>query len=148
MCFSSAACVPFRDALAATGRRQVVLAGIETHVCVLQTALELAAAGHSVYVVEDAVSSRQSADRQAALERMSRHGIERITAEMAVFEWLREAGTPEFKELQALIKARARRPFLIEPCWESIHDLGGWLRRRGGSGCALDQKRGVWWQTG
>jgi nicotinamidase-related amidase len=104
MCFSSAACVPFRDALAATGRRQVVLAGIETHVCVLQTALELAAAGHSVYVVEDAVSSRQSADRQAALERMSRHGIERITAEMAVFEWLREAGTPEFKELQALIK--------------------------------------------
>jgi nicotinamidase-related amidase len=104
MCFSSTACHPFREALAGTGRKQVVLAGIETHVCVLQTALELAASGYSVYVVEDAVSSRKPADRQAALERMSRHGVERITAEMAVFEWLREAGTPEFKELQALIK--------------------------------------------
>ncbi len=104
MCFSSAACVPFRDALAATGRKQVLLAGIETHVCVMQTALELAASGYSVYVAEDAASSRNPADRQAALERMSRHGVERITTEMAVFEWLREAGTPEFKELQALIK--------------------------------------------
>jgi nicotinamidase-related amidase len=104
MCFSSAACVPFREALAAAGRMQVVLAGIETHICVLQTALELAASGHSVYVVEDAVSSRKLSDRQAALERMSRHGVERVTAEMALFEWLREAGTPEFKEIQALIK--------------------------------------------
>jgi nicotinamidase-related amidase len=104
MCFSSAACAPFREALAAAGRKQVVLAGIETHVCVLQTALELAASGYSVYVAEDAVSSRKPADRMAALERMSRHGVERITTEMAVFEWLREAGTPEFKELQALIK--------------------------------------------
>ncbi len=104
MCFSSAACDPFRAALTEAGRKQIVLAGIETHVCVLQTALELAASGYSVYVVEDAVSSRKAADRQAALERMSRHGVERITSEMAVFEWLREAGTPEFKELQALIK--------------------------------------------
>ncbi len=104
MCFSSAACDPFREGLAATGRKQVVLAGIETHVCVLQTALELAAAGYSVFVVEDAVSSRSTADRQVALERMSRHGVERITTEMAVFEWLRQAGTPDFKELQALIK--------------------------------------------
>jgi nicotinamidase-related amidase len=104
MCFSSAACDPFRETLAATGRKQVVLAGIETHVCVLQTALELAASGYSVYVAEDAVSSRNRADRQAALERLSRHGVERITTEMAVFEWLRQAGTPEFKELQALIK--------------------------------------------
>jgi nicotinamidase-related amidase len=104
MCFSSAACVPFREALAAAGRKQVVLAGIETHVCVLQTALELVASGHSVYVVEDAVSSRKLSDRQAALERMSRRGVERITSEMALFEWLRQAGTPEFKEIQALIK--------------------------------------------
>lgn len=103
-CFSSAACAPFAEALAATGRKQVLLAGIETHVCVLQTALELSASGHSVYVAEDAVSSRKPADRMAALERMSRHGVERITSEMAVFEWLREAGTPEFKEIQALIK--------------------------------------------
>jgi nicotinamidase-related amidase len=104
MRFSSAACAPFSEALAASGRKQVVLAGIETHVCVMQTALELAASGYSVFVAEDAVSSRKPSDRQAALERMARHGVERITVEMAVFEWLREAGTPEFKELQALIK--------------------------------------------
>jgi len=104
MCFSSLACDPFRAALAAAGRKQVVLAGIETHVCVLQTGMELLAAGYSVYVAEDAVSSRKPADRAAALERLARHGAERITAEMAVFEWLRQAGTPEFKELQALIK--------------------------------------------
>jgi nicotinamidase-related amidase len=104
MCFSSQASDPFRDALKATGRSQVVLAGIETHVCVLQTAMELLAAGHAVYVVEDAVSSRKPADRAAALERLARNGAERITSEMAIFEWLRQAGTPEFKELQALIK--------------------------------------------
>jgi nicotinamidase-related amidase len=104
MCFSSQACEPFREALARSGRKQVVLAGIETHVCVLQTGLELLAAGYSVYVVEDAVSSRKLPDRQAALERLGRHGAERVTVEMAVFEWLRRAGTPEFKEIQALIK--------------------------------------------
>jgi len=104
LCFSSAACDPFREALAATGRKQVLLAGIEAHVCVMQTALELAASGYSVYVADDAVSSRKLSDRVAALERMARHGVERITSEMAIFEWLRKAGTPEFKELQALIK--------------------------------------------
>lgn len=114
MCFSAAGCDPLRARLAAlsgTGagsgaakRRQVVLAGVEAHVCVLQTALELQAGGLSVHVVEDAVASRKGDDREAALRRMERHGVERVTSEMAVFEWLRRAGTPEFKELQALIK--------------------------------------------
>jgi nicotinamidase-related amidase len=104
LCFSSLACDPFREALASSGRKQVVLAGIETHVCVLQTGMELLASGYSLYVAEDAVSSRKASDRAAALERLARHGAERITAEMALFEWLRQAGTPEFKEVQALIK--------------------------------------------
>ncbi len=104
MGFSSLACDPFREALAASGRKQVLLAGIEAHVCVLQTGMGLLASGYSVYVAEDAVSSRKPSDRAAALDRLARHGAERVTTEMAVFEWLRQAGTPEFKELQALIK--------------------------------------------
>jgi hypothetical protein len=50
------------------------------------------------------VSSRKAADRQAGLARLEKHGAELVTTEMVVFEWLRQAGTPEFKELQALIK--------------------------------------------
>ena len=104
LAFSCLACDPFRSAMEASGRKQVVLAGIETHVCVVQTGLQLLEAGYSVFVVEDAVSSRRPGDRAAALDRLARHGAERITTEMALFEWLRQAGTPEFKELQALIK--------------------------------------------
>ena len=104
LCFSSLGCEPFRNALQASGRKQVVMTGIETHVCVMQTGLELLAAGYSVYVVADAVSSRKGSDREAALNRMERHGAELVTTEMVVFEWLRKAGTAEFKELQALIK--------------------------------------------
>ena len=88
----------------AQARRQVVLCGVEAHVCVLQTALELQSEGYSVHVVEDAVASRAESDRAAALDRMVRHGADRVTSEMVVFEWLGRAGTPEFKEIQALIK--------------------------------------------
>jgi nicotinamidase-related amidase len=104
LCFSAAGCEPLAAALKLTGRRQVVLCGVEAHVCVLQTALDLQAGGYAVHVVDDAVASRAEGDRAAALERMVRHGVDRVTTEMAVFEWLREAGTPLFKELQALIK--------------------------------------------
>ncbi len=106
--FSSYGCDALRQSLEASKRKQVLLAGIETHVCVLQTGLEMLAAGFSVYVVSDAVSSRSLADREAALRRLEKHGAELITSEMAVFEWLREAGTPEFKELQSLIKQASR----------------------------------------
>jgi nicotinamidase-related amidase len=122
LCFSAASCEPLAAKLksysspsggfgfaAASGpsaqpRRQAVLCGVEAHVCVLQTALELQSAGWSVHVVEDAVASRAESDRSAAMERLVRHGVDKVTSEMVVFEWLREAGTPEFKELQALIK--------------------------------------------
>ena len=78
-------------------RPQVVLIGIETHVCLLQTALELVEEGKEVYVVEDAVGSRRAADRDCALVRMREEGARIVTREMVVFEWLAEAGTPLFR---------------------------------------------------
>ncbi len=90
--------------LTALGRDQFVLCGIETHVCVLQTAFGLAATGAHVAVVEDAVASRRPADKAAALRRLDRAGIAVVTSEMVVFEWLGRAGTPEFKDLSALIR--------------------------------------------
>ncbi len=86
------------------GRPQVVIAGIEAHVCVAQTAIDLAQSGFRVFVVADAVSSRAESSISLALNRMAQRGIEVVNTEMAVFEWLGKAGTPEFKELSALIK--------------------------------------------
>jgi nicotinamidase-related amidase len=86
------------------GRPQVIVAGIEAHVCVLQSALDLAQAGFGVFVVADAVSSRAESSKALALARMGQSGIDVINTEMAVFELLGRAGTPEFKELSALIK--------------------------------------------
>jgi len=78
-------------------RPQVVLVGIETHVCLLQTALELILEGKSVYVVADAVGSRHAADRDCALARMRQEGARIVSREMVVFEWLGEAGTTLFR---------------------------------------------------
>ena len=86
------------------GRPQIIIAGIEAHVCVLQSALDLAQAGFGVFVVSDATSSRAESSKALALTRMGQAGIEVINTEMAVFELLGKAGTPEFKELSALIK--------------------------------------------
>lgn len=88
-------------------RKQAVIAGIETHVCVLQTALDLKAEGFDVFVVIDAVSSRFELDHQFALERMKQAGIRLVTAEMVFFEWVELAGTPVFKALsQSFIQQR------------------------------------------
>lgn len=87
--------------LAGAERGQVVVCGIESHVCVLQTVLDLRAQGRSVFVVADAVSSRDPADKALALERMRRHGAEVVSGEMVAFEWLEQAGTPLFKEISA-----------------------------------------------
>ncbi len=92
----AAGCLP---GLPGTDRAQVVVAGIETHVCVLQTALELIEDGREVYVVADAVGSRRPADRDLALARMRQEGARIITREMAIFEWLKEAGTPLFRAI-------------------------------------------------
>jgi nicotinamidase-related amidase len=90
--------------LGGLGRRQVVLCGMETHVCVLQTALGLQAPDRDVAVVADAVASRHAERRLLGLERLRDEGVAIVDSEMVVFEWLGAAGTPEFKELSRLIR--------------------------------------------
>ncbi len=86
------------------GRHQVVIGGIESHVCVQQTALDLTDAGFEVSIVADAVSSRASESVELAFARMRDEGVSIVNTEMVVFEWLKRAGTPEFKTLSKLIK--------------------------------------------
>lgn len=102
--FSCAAAPGYLDRLRATGRDQLVLAGIEAHVCVLQTALQFRSLGYAVFVVADAVSSRKLESVGLALARMREAGAVPATTEMVLFEWLSRAGTAEFKELSALIR--------------------------------------------
>jgi len=80
-------------------KNQFVIVGIEAHVCVLQTAMDMKSAGLDVYVVVDAVGSRNELDLKYGLKRMKQDGIHLITAEMVFFEWQKQAGTPEFKAL-------------------------------------------------
>ncbi len=102
--FSCQRDVAIRDRLEGEGRMQVVLAGMETHVCVLQTALDLLEAGFAVAVVADAVASRQPDCKKLGLDRMARAGASIVTTEMVLFEWLDKAGTPTFKAMLPLIK--------------------------------------------
>ncbi len=85
------------------GVHRVLLAGIETHVCVQQTALDLLADGFHVYVAADAVTSRKELDRDVALRRMEHAGVVLTTTEAALFEWTEHAGTPEFKQISRLV---------------------------------------------
>lgn len=87
------------DGLTGSERPQVVVAGTESHVCVLQTVLDLRAQGKEVFVVADAVGSRKPSDKELALARMRSHGIHVVSREMVAFEWLRQAGTDEFREI-------------------------------------------------
>jgi nicotinamidase-related amidase len=82
----------------------VVVCGCEAHVCVLQTVLALRASGHDVAVAADAVGSRSPDNRDAALARMRAHGVDVVTTEMVVFEWLGSSRNPAFREVQKLIK--------------------------------------------
>ncbi|MGU3663976.1 isochorismatase family protein [Methylobacterium sp. A49B] len=102
MSFGAARAPGFLDRLPAD--RDCVVAGCEAHVCVLQTVLGLLEAGRRAYVVRDAVGSRRTANRDAALARMAAHGAEIVTTEMVVFEWLGSARNPRFREIVRLIK--------------------------------------------
>jgi isochorismate hydrolase len=86
------------------GRPQVVIGGIEAHVCVTQTAIDLEEQGFEAFVVADAVGSRSKGSRKLALTRLLKAGADVVDSEMVLFEWLERAGTREFKELQALVK--------------------------------------------
>lgn len=85
-------------------RSTVVVAGCETHVCLLQTALSLLEADWDVWVVTDACGSRTERNRDAAYDRLAGAGCELVTTEMVGFEWLRDCEHPQFRALQALIK--------------------------------------------
>ena len=100
----SAAGDPGFPALMPAGATEIVVAGCEAHVCVLQTVLDLLDTGHRVFVAADAVGSRDPADKTAALDRAGRHGAEIVTSEMVLFEWLRDAQHPRFREVQKLLK--------------------------------------------
>jgi nicotinamidase-related amidase len=85
-------------------RPDLVVAGCETHVCVLQTALGLIDAGRRVWLVRDAVGSRRAESKETAIRRLQRHGAEIVTTEMVVFEWLQTAEHPRFRDALALVK--------------------------------------------
>lgn len=99
VCFSSWRALDFAKEIQHLGKKQVILIGIETHVCVLQTAIDLFEAGFKVFVVVDAVSSRFNIDYQYALKRMEHIGITLVTCEMVFFEWIGQAGNEEFKTM-------------------------------------------------
>jgi isochorismate hydrolase len=85
-------------------RDQAVIVGVEAHVCVLQTAIDLVAENVQVFVVADATTSRSPDSHSMALHRLSGSGVQIVTTEMVLFEWLGKAGTQDFKDISKLIK--------------------------------------------
>ncbi len=102
--FSCCGADGFEQAIDASGRRQFVLVGMEAHVCVLQTALDLQRGGFDVFVVEDAICSRRLENYQNALDRLRQNGVHVVSAESVVFEWMGSATHPQFKAIQALLR--------------------------------------------
>ena len=88
------------------GRDQVVVCGIEAHVCVMQTALDLGARGFRVFVPADAVASRYKLDWKTALGRLADSGITVLTTESVLFEWCEVAGTDEFRQISRLVTGK------------------------------------------
>lgn len=104
MTFSALATPALAAHLEASGRRQIVLCGIEAHVCVLQSALDLLARGYRVALATDAIASRVASSKDVAIARLVQAGVVPVTCEMAIFEWLGAAGTDDFKAILPLIK--------------------------------------------
>ncbi len=96
--------VAFNNQLNQLGRKQIILTGIETHVCVLQTASDLIQEGYEVHVVADAICSRKRLDWEIGLRWMEKRGAMISTTEIIAFQLLKEAGTKEFKGLSKLLK--------------------------------------------
>lgn len=111
--FSAAVCQEIFEPLRAQNVDKILLTGIEAHVCVQQTVLDLLADGWQVYVAVDAVGSRRELDYRTALERVHSAGAVLTSTEAALFEWCRVAGTPEFKQISRLV--REEPPSTIGP---------------------------------
>lgn len=100
-------CTDEPDAMAkfdALDRKQAVIAGMEAHVCAMQAALGLADHGYECFFVQDASGSRRSSDHAAAIERLRMNNVQIVTTEMVMFEWLKRADVPEFRELLNIVK--------------------------------------------
>lgn len=102
--FSACGAVGFANLLEEEGITQVVLCGLETHICVNQTAHDLIDRGYQVHLLSDCVASRFDYNRLAGISKMRRAGVIETSTEMALFEMLRDASHEKFKEIQALIK--------------------------------------------
>ncbi|MEM7206525.1 MAG: isochorismatase family protein [Pseudomonadota bacterium] len=102
--FSASGVEGFDQLLGMSKRTQVIICGVETHVCVLQTALNLRISGVEVFVAADAVCSRDEQNKSNALERMMSAGVHVSNVESIVFEWLGDASHPRFRDVSALIK--------------------------------------------
>jgi nicotinamidase-related amidase len=102
--FSCCALEPFDQHLNSSKRRQVILTGTETHVCVLQTAADLVEGGYEVHVAADAVCSRRKLDWERGLRWMEKKGATISTTEIVAFQLLRRAGTEEFRKLSKLVR--------------------------------------------
>jgi nicotinamidase-related amidase len=102
--FSCGGCLGLFDGLRDRGIHKILVCGMETHVCVQQTVMDLLADGWRVYVAADAVGSRFEIDYRTALGRMDSAGATLTTAEAALFEWCEVAGTPEFKQISRLAR--------------------------------------------
>lgn len=102
--FSCGGCQQFTVELSALTVRQIVLVGIETHVCILQTAFDLLTAGFDVFVVVDAVGTRRHVDSETALRRMESVGIQLVSCEMVLFEWCGTSLANEFKAISEIVR--------------------------------------------
>ncbi len=110
LAFSAVAEPRFEDLLRRLGRPQLVVCGLEAHVCVHQTVGALLRRGHDVHLALDAVEARDPVDREVGVRRALAGGARASTVEMALFELLGVAGTPEFKTVHGLIKAAGAVP--------------------------------------
>ncbi len=102
--FSCCSEEPFLRQLEMLNRKQVLLAGIETHVCVYQTAVDLIEAGYEVHTIVDCVSSRTLENKNLALDKMKSEGANLTSVEIVLFELLKTVANPKFKELSKIVK--------------------------------------------
>ncbi|MES9942333.1 MAG: isochorismatase family protein [Candidatus Thiodiazotropha sp. 6PLUC2] len=103
--FSCCTAPGFEEELAENGaRKQIVMVGLEAHICILQTAAGLQQWGYQVFVAEDGIASRKAVHRENALMRMRRGGINITNMESVIFEWMGDATHPKFKEISQLIR--------------------------------------------
>ena len=103
-CFSSCGAEDFISELTNRGVKQVLVCGIEAHICVMQTSLDLLARGFEVYLLADCITSRRAENKHAALARLTQAGAIHATLEMVLFEMMRTADAPRFKAIQSMIR--------------------------------------------